>query len=227
MKFWYLLKDYFPQLKYGKGSAAQRRRKWVFGGKCRETGRVFLALCTNNKRTKKSLWPIILRNVKIGSMLHTDGWRAYRKLPSLGYRHRWVDHSNSVAKCDGNDKNIREKIFTDWGKKIGENMQFCKMKHSLGTFVQLIFNFCVLLLTFFSLFKGFAPSKRTYILQLCTANIMSILMIQACTQMASKANGGKSKGGCLREEDITLHNTSTYTCGLKIKRLRRRIHFGH
>ena len=122
---------------------------------------------------------------------------------------------------------ISVKKFTDWGKKIGENMQFCKMKHSLGKFVQLIFNFCVLLLTFFSLFKGFAPSKRTYILQLCTANIMSILMIQACTQMASKANGGKSKGGCLREEDITLHNTSTYTCGLKIKRLRRRIHFGH
>ena len=30
----------FGKLKYGKGSASQRRRKWVFGGKCRETGRV-------------------------------------------------------------------------------------------------------------------------------------------------------------------------------------------
>ena len=90
----------FGKLKFGKGSAAQRRRKWVFGGKCRETGRVFLALCPKNKRTKKSLWPIILKNVKIGSVLHTDGWKAYRKLPSLGYRHRWVDHSKYYVHPD-------------------------------------------------------------------------------------------------------------------------------
>ena len=105
----------FGKLKYGKGSAAQRRRKWVFGGKCRETGRVFLALCPNNKRTKKSLWPIILRNVKIGSVLHTDGWRAYRKLPTLGYRHRWIDHSKYYVHPDDSSLHTNG-IEGKWGE---------------------------------------------------------------------------------------------------------------
>ena len=83
----------FGKMKYGKGNPTKRRRSWVFGGKCRETGRMFIKICPFNKRTKKALWPIIQENVKPGTMLFSDGWRAYRKLPTLGYQHRWVDHS--------------------------------------------------------------------------------------------------------------------------------------
>ena len=52
-----------------------------------------MRICPFNKRTKKILWPIVQENVVRGTMLFTDGWRAYRKLPALGYLHRWVDHS--------------------------------------------------------------------------------------------------------------------------------------
>ena len=83
----------FGKMKYGKGDPTKRRRTWVFAGKCRETGGIFVRICPFNKRTKKILWPIVQENVVRGTMLYTDGWRAYRKLPTLGYLHRWVDHS--------------------------------------------------------------------------------------------------------------------------------------
>ena len=95
----------FGKMKYGKGNPTKRRRTWVFGGKCRETGRVFVKICPFNKRTKKALWPIIQENVMTDTMLFTDGWRAYRKLPTLGYQHRWVDHSKYYM--DPNDQKTR------------------------------------------------------------------------------------------------------------------------
>jgi transposase-like protein len=36
--------------------------------------------------------PLIRKHVKHGTMIHTDGYLAYRKLPQMGYRHRWTDH---------------------------------------------------------------------------------------------------------------------------------------
>jgi transposase-like protein len=90
----------FGKCKYGKGNRAKRRRQWVFGGVCRETGRCFVKLCPQNKRTKKALYPIIQANIKRGSMIYSDGWRAYRKIPTLGYRHRWIDHSKYYVHPD-------------------------------------------------------------------------------------------------------------------------------
>ena len=105
----------FGKMKFGKGNPDKPRRKWVFGGKCRDTGRVFVAVCPKNKRTKRVLWPIIMKNVKIGSMLFTDGWRAYRKLPVLGFRHRWVDHSKYYVHPD--DPNLHTNgIEGKWGE---------------------------------------------------------------------------------------------------------------
>lgn len=36
--------------------------------------------------------PLIQKHVKHGTMIHTDGYIAYRALPKMGYRHRWTDH---------------------------------------------------------------------------------------------------------------------------------------
>ena len=81
------------KMKYGKGDPRTRRRQWLFGGKSRNSGRTFMALCPENKRTRKALWPIVQAFVEPGTTLHTDGWRAYRRLPELNYLHRWVNHS--------------------------------------------------------------------------------------------------------------------------------------
>jgi transposase len=88
------------KLKFGLGDGRKRRRQWIFGGIDRSTGRIFMRVCPDNKRTKKALWPIIQAHVLPGSMLYTDGWRAYRKLPTLGYQHRWLDHSKYYVHPD-------------------------------------------------------------------------------------------------------------------------------
>ena len=81
------------KMKFGRGDRSKRRRAWVFGGVSRATGQAFAAICPNNKRTKASLYPIIQANIIPGSMIYIDGWRAYRKIPTLGFQHRWLDHT--------------------------------------------------------------------------------------------------------------------------------------
>ena len=90
----------FGKAKYAKGDFSKRRRKWVFGGIDRRTRRAFVRICPKNKRTKKALWPIIQANVLPQTTIYSDGWRAYRKLPTLGYKHAWVDHSKHFVDPD-------------------------------------------------------------------------------------------------------------------------------
>ena len=90
----------FGKLKYGRGDPTVRRRTWVFGGVDRRTGRAYLRVCPQNKRTKKALWPIILAHTIPGTTIYSDGWRAYRKLPTLGFQHKWVDHTAGYVHPD-------------------------------------------------------------------------------------------------------------------------------
>lgn len=39
------------------------------------------------------LQPLIRQHVQNGTLIHTDGYRAYQALPKMGYEHRWTDHS--------------------------------------------------------------------------------------------------------------------------------------
>ena len=91
----------FGKLKFGKGDKSKRRGQWVFGGIMRndgdEEGLAFAQICENNKRTKKVLWPIIQENLEVGTIIYSDGWRAYRKLPTIGFPHRWLDHSHKTS----------------------------------------------------------------------------------------------------------------------------------
>ena len=79
--------------KYNKGQGSCYRSRWLFGGVSRQSGRCFMRLCPENKRTKKALWPIVQAHVVPGTTLYTDGWRAYRRFPELGYPHRWINHN--------------------------------------------------------------------------------------------------------------------------------------
>ena len=87
--------------KFGKGDRNKRRGQWIFGGIMRkngiEEGLAFAEICPNNKRTKKALWPIIQDNLVVGTTIYSDGWRAYRKLPTIGFPHRWLDHSHKTS----------------------------------------------------------------------------------------------------------------------------------
>ena len=81
------------KLKYGRGDPSKRRRTWVFGGVSRVSGKAFALVCPNNKRTKAVLFPIIQAKIKPKTMIYSDGWKPYRKIPTLGFGHKWVDHS--------------------------------------------------------------------------------------------------------------------------------------
>ena len=105
----------FGKLKYGRGDPTVRRRTWVFGGVDRRTGRSYLRVCPQNKRTKKALWPIILAHTTPGTMIYSDGWRAYRKLPTLGFQHKWVDHTAGYVHPDDYTVNTN-KIEGLWQK---------------------------------------------------------------------------------------------------------------
>ena len=62
----------------------------VFGAVERE-GRVFTQPIANAARY--SLEPVILENIEPGSVISTDELRAYKFLPSVGYEHGAVNHS--------------------------------------------------------------------------------------------------------------------------------------
>ena len=81
-----------------KGNRNKRRRQWIFVGILRgKFGLDFAQICPTNKRTKKALRPIIQDNLDIGTTIFSDGWRAYRKLPTIGYPHQWLDHSHKTS----------------------------------------------------------------------------------------------------------------------------------
>ena len=49
-----------------------------------ETGEAFLEECPNNKRDRKTLEDIILKRVRLGTKILTDGWSSYKHLQELG-----------------------------------------------------------------------------------------------------------------------------------------------
>ncbi len=49
------------------------------------------------KRDANTLLPIIEKHVRVGTMIHSDEWRAYNRLSSLGYEHQTVNHSENFV----------------------------------------------------------------------------------------------------------------------------------
>lgn len=52
-------------------------------------------------RTADTLLEVITRNVRQGSIIHTDEWKSYNKLPTLGYFHDTVNHSKRFVSESG------------------------------------------------------------------------------------------------------------------------------
>ena len=107
------------KMEFGRGYPRKKRRAWVFGMVCRETGKCVLWICPCDKkgrykRTKPAIWPIIQAFIEIDTMIFSNGFRSYRKLPSLGYKHEWVNHSVEYVRSD--NSNIRtNQIEGLWG----------------------------------------------------------------------------------------------------------------
>lgn len=80
-----------------KRSSARKR----YGYDARRKGEVVVGMVQRGGAVKvwhvpqasvRTIIPLIKDNVHPGTLIHTDGWIAYRKLPIWGYPHRWTDH---------------------------------------------------------------------------------------------------------------------------------------
>jgi hypothetical protein len=70
-----------------------------------------IAVCTNNCRSADQLLPVIERWVEKGSVIRTDCWKAYDRLPSLNYVHQQVNHSATFVTEEGVHTN---RIESSW-----------------------------------------------------------------------------------------------------------------
>jgi transposase-like protein len=82
-----------------KRSSARRR----YGYDARRTGQIIFGIVERSSgqvkvwhvdgATATTLMPLIEANVEKGTLIHSDGYTTYRKLPRLGYKHLRTEHS--------------------------------------------------------------------------------------------------------------------------------------
>lgn len=98
------------------GPIGTRKGQVVFGILERSSG----AVKTFHVRAAgvRVLTPIIRQYVKAPSLIHTDGYLAYRKLPVWGYDHRWTDHGKfEFYREDSNTQSI-ENFWSTWKPRM-------------------------------------------------------------------------------------------------------------
>ena len=67
----------FGKRKYGKGER-DHEGVWVLGGVERATGRIFLNVV--EQRDTETMAPLLSKNIKPGSIVFSDMWKAYDRL---------------------------------------------------------------------------------------------------------------------------------------------------
>lgn len=95
----------FGKRKYNRGHRVED--VWVFGAVEKTEERRFAAF-TVESRDQDTLLDIITEYIHPGSIMHSDGWAAYRRLPELGYRYEVVNHSEGFGRADGMSTNTIE-----------------------------------------------------------------------------------------------------------------------
>lgn len=64
------------------------------------------------------LQPLIREHVLEGTIVHTDGYMGYRKLPKMGFEHRWTDHGKGQYYTpDSSTQNI-ENVWSHFKRGI-------------------------------------------------------------------------------------------------------------
>ncbi len=84
--------------KFGKRKYHHGRRVdgcWVFGGIERDSNKCFFEIVED--RTTDTLLEIIKRNIKPGTTIISDCWKAYACLKDHGYTHLTVNHSKEFV----------------------------------------------------------------------------------------------------------------------------------
>lgn len=86
----------FGRRKYHRGHAVEGQ--WVFGGIQRDTGDCFLVPV--DRRDRETLLAVIKDNIRPGTTVISDCWKAYDTLSDEGYTHLTVNHSINFVDPD-------------------------------------------------------------------------------------------------------------------------------
>ncbi|PIO71084.1 hypothetical protein TELCIR_07028 [Teladorsagia circumcincta] len=138
--------------KYNRGRIVQRK-KWLFGGIERGSGRAFMVLV--GRRDAATLTNIILKFIRPGTTIMSDSRRAYSQLSRLpaGYRHLTVDHMvNFVDPHTGahtqNIESLRQKCkmvpkrkYRSNTKRYTDYIREILWRREFGEPKEIIFNF--------------------------------------------------------------------------------------
>lgn len=99
--------------KYGK--TGQRKGEVIFAALQRGGEIKTFHVPTTGERT---LTPIIRKHVKSGSMIHSDGYQAYDKLPNWGYYHGSTNHSANEFYREDSHIQTLEGFFSTWKPRM-------------------------------------------------------------------------------------------------------------
>ena len=80
----------FGMHKYYRGHCVEGQ--WVFGG-CKKYNKQKVFMIPVKDGKQNTLIPLIQKCIHPGSIIHSDCWKSYNKLPKLGYTHDTVNHS--------------------------------------------------------------------------------------------------------------------------------------
>ena len=99
----------FGRRKYYKGHRVEGQ--WVFGGREKYNKSLVFMVPVKNRK-KETLVPLIKKWIKPGSIIHSDCWKAYNELTSLGYTHVTVNHSKEFINKE--NAACTNSIESDW-----------------------------------------------------------------------------------------------------------------
>ncbi|XP_050323220.1 uncharacterized protein LOC126755008 [Bactrocera neohumeralis] len=102
----------FGKRKYNKGRRVEGH--WVLGMIEDGSEDLRLEVCPDNVRSAEVLIPLIRKNVREGTTIKTDFWRAYECLPEYGYIHKKVNHSDPANPFIAEDGTNTQRIESHW-----------------------------------------------------------------------------------------------------------------
>ncbi|CAI5456457.1 unnamed protein product [Caenorhabditis angaria] len=98
----------FHSRKYGRGTQ-RKELKWFFGGVCAETRQMFGEFVPD--RSARTLLAVLVKNVELDTVVHSDDWTGYRKLGETFAKHEVVVHSKEFVSESGVHTNLIEAIW--------------------------------------------------------------------------------------------------------------------
>ena len=132
---------FFVKRKYERGRPLSS--VWLFGGIERVSKKLFIIplLDENRDRSAETLIPLIKKYILPGSVIVSDGWKAYSSLRNEGYTHWVINHSEHFVDPENPDihtQNI-ERLWRDikeWTKRPGMKTEYFEQYFSRYLFLK-------------------------------------------------------------------------------------------